>query len=770
MNGRRVVITGIGTINGLGNTLKDSEQRLRGNESSIREVSRFDTTGMIGSVAAEVSVAKQYGLQNGLPYDECARYAIAAAEDAIALSGQTLDDLVGRGAGLALGLCCGGVSLSEEVKAHSFHSGNPAVAKSPLYEQTDTVAQQLGLTGPVLTFNTACSASGSAIGFASEWIAKGYTDVMLAGGAEVLMRWVMNGFSQLRALNPEPCSPFGDGLGLSLGEGSTIFVLESLEAAKNRDAVIYGEMIGYGLTNDAYHPTAPLPEGRGIRDAILMALRDGRTDAAAIDYFNAHGTGTKLNDQAELIGIRDAIGEERFPLLPISSSKGHVGHMLGAAASTEFAFSLLALNNGYMPGTANTRELRDGCDQAKVLIDPMSIQRGGTFLSCNAAMGGHNSILLGRSWTSEDTDRVDTGQMATNKRIYIIGIGMVDPLGAECGAPISRLGREVEEAGRSTFNLRKYNASLHERGVNRIVQLSLGATDLAIRDANWRQREDQKEQAIGMVFGTSFGEAEAVLELQRAMNTDAKGGSTSINFPKGALNSAAGIVSKILGLTDFSSSISTGGNDGLYALAFAFEAINGTKGVDRCLAAASEELSEWMDTALGSRTDQQPDLRSEGACTIAIEAANENSQPPSGAYAEIAGLGFSFAKASESSSETVQRAVRQCLERSSVSPEDVDAVLVSFTEQAGWEAVYGLFPDQPIIAPHANIGHTLSAQSLQHVAYAADLLSIQRDTCAAEEQAGIQLPHALKRIVVVGSSLNGGAGAVLLAAVDQNLD
>ncbi len=412
MNGRRVVITGIGVISGLGNTLEAIERRIYENESSIREVTRFDTSGMGCSVAAEVSLKP-----DERAYDTCVHFVVAAAESAINNSGLELGQIQTLRAGLALGTCCGGNTLENAIVEGVFESTNALIAQSPVYEQADTAAQHLGLTGPVTTFNSACSASGSAIGFAAELIAKGYTDIMLAGGADVLQKWTMIGFNQVRALNPNPCTPFGELFGLSLGEGSSIVVLESLQSALERGANIYAELLGYGLSNDAYHATAPAPGGDGIRDAIRMALQDGGTDAERIDYLNAHGTGTKLNDHSELSGIRAAIGDTRFPELPISSFKGHVGHMLGAAASTELVFSLLALQKGYLPGTANTRQVRDGLGGANILTGPVPFDQATTFLSSNAGMGGHNSVLLARKWEPESENTDDDNIPFFTKRV-----------------------------------------------------------------------------------------------------------------------------------------------------------------------------------------------------------------------------------------------------------------------------------------------------------------------------------------------------------------
>jgi len=257
---------------------------------------------------------------------------------------------------------------------------------------TDVVARRLDVRGPRTTIMTACSSSATAIGYAADRVRLGHVDVALAGGAEGLCRLTYAGFSSLRATSPEPCRPFdAERKGLSLGEGAAILVLESYEHARARGAEILALVAGYGVSADAYHMTAPHPEGDGAARAMRAALADAGLDPSQVDYVNAHGTGTTHNDAAESAAVRRVLGAhaERTPL---SSIKSMLGHTLGAAGAIEAVASVLAIARGFIPPTVNLRT-PDPAFGLDYVPNTARNQPVSVVLSNSFAFGGNNTTL-----------------------------------------------------------------------------------------------------------------------------------------------------------------------------------------------------------------------------------------------------------------------------------------------------------------------------------------------------------------------------------------
>jgi 3-oxoacyl-[acyl-carrier-protein] synthase II len=396
----RVAITGIGSINALGAGVDAFAAGLREGRCGIGPLTRFATAGYRTACAAE---APPPVLPASIPprtaqrLSHTARLAVAAAAEAWRASG--LAD--GRACGVVLGTTTGGLAEGEESYRVETSGGRRRASlaswlETPIAVATDAVAALIGSRGPRLTVSTACSSGANALGIGADWIRGGLAPAVLCGGAESLCRMTYSGFNVLQALDGIPCRPFDrHRAGLSLGEGAALFVLEAWENAERRGARILGELLGYGVSADAHHLTQPRADGAGAILAMQRALADAGVTAATIDYVNAHGTGTPLNDTVETRAIKAVLGPRAYEV-PVSSTKSQVGHCLGAAGAIEALAALLAVRGGFLPPTVNLREPDPECDLDYVPGRSRPAQLR-TVLSNSYGFGGNNTSLVLRA-------------------------------------------------------------------------------------------------------------------------------------------------------------------------------------------------------------------------------------------------------------------------------------------------------------------------------------------------------------------------------------
>jgi 3-oxoacyl-[acyl-carrier-protein] synthase II len=424
---RRVVVTGIGCVTPIGNTVEETWQSLQAGKSGIGPISYFDASKFPTTFASEV---KGYNLDQYVEQPDRFKYsgrnirfAIGAAKQAVDDSGlldKPLDPgrfgvYLGAGEGqqdfqLMMNMIAGS-QKNGEVDLESFtRAGLKNLhAQTELEQEPNMPAGHLAslfdAQGPNLNCLTACAASSQAIGEASEIIRRGDADVMLSGGAHSMIHpFGVTGFNLLTALsthnqNPQQASrPFDANRdGFVLGEGSGMVILEDLERAKQRGAKIYGEVVGYGSTADAYRITDVHPEGRGAVACMQMALRDARLNLDQIDYINAHGTSTDVNDRVETLAIKQTFGEHA-PRIPVSSIKSMMGHLIAAAGSVEAITCLLCIRDGVLPPTMNYETPDPNCDLDYVPNEARRkrVQRA---LSNSFGFGGQNVALVFSEFT-----------------------------------------------------------------------------------------------------------------------------------------------------------------------------------------------------------------------------------------------------------------------------------------------------------------------------------------------------------------------------------
>ena len=408
MTRRRVVITGLGIISPVGNTVTEAWDNILAARPGIRTIQRFDPTPFSSHIAGEVKdfdVETYMSAKEARRLDRFIHYGIAAGGDALHDSGLDLatEDL--NQIGCIIGSGIGGLPCIEETHDDYLRGGARKI--SPFFVPAsiiNMIGGQLsithGLRGPNFACVSACTTSNHSIGEAGRIIEYGDADVMLAGGAEgTLSPLGLGGFAAMRALStrnsdPEHASrPWDkDRDGFVLGEGAGVLVLEEYEHARKRGARIYAELAGYGMSADAYHMTAPSEDGEGAARCMRNALRNAGLNPDAIQYINAHATSTPLGDVAETAAIKRCFGEHAYRMA-VSSTKSMTGHLLGAAGGIEAVFSALAVHHGIAPPTANLDEAGPGCDLDYVPREAraMDIQAA---LSKSFGFGGTNGTLI----------------------------------------------------------------------------------------------------------------------------------------------------------------------------------------------------------------------------------------------------------------------------------------------------------------------------------------------------------------------------------------
>jgi 3-oxoacyl-[acyl-carrier-protein] synthase II len=374
---RRVVVTGMGLVTPLGIGVQDTWQALCAGKSGVGEITRFDTTKFQTKIAAEV---KDFRAEDFLPKKEAKRterfiaYAIAATRMAMEDSGLVIDDTNAERVGVITGCGLGGLSILEDTCLTLTRKGPRRV--SPFFipmmignMAPGMISIQFGAKGPNASIATACAAGAHAVGDSFKIIHEGRADAMITGGVEsVINPTCIAGFNSMKALSTrndaphEASRPFDrDRDGFVVGEGSGILIIEALEHALDRGAHIYAELTGYGMSSDGYHMTAPPPDGSGAINCMNAALNDAGLSCDKIDYINAHGTSTPLNDVSETRAIK-AVFKDHAYKLAISSTKSMTGHLLGGAGGIETVFTVLAIHEGLLPPTVNHGHAGEECD------------------------------------------------------------------------------------------------------------------------------------------------------------------------------------------------------------------------------------------------------------------------------------------------------------------------------------------------------------------------------------------------------------------------
>lgn len=410
MNKRRVVVTGLGMISPLGHNVQSTWDAILAGKSGVALVDHFDASDLSCKICSRVKGfdASQYMTEkDSRKRDYFIQYGMAAAMQAIADAALEVTEQNAHRMGFAIGSGIGGLPSIEKSHTALLEAGprriSPFFIPSALINMIGgNLSIQYGMRGPNIALVSACTTGTHNLGVAARTIAYNDADVMIAGAAEMATTKLgMGGFAAMRALStrndaPEKASrPWDkDRDGFVLGDGAGILVLEEYEHAKARGAKIYAEIVGFGMSADAYHMTSPDPQGRGAAAAMAAALHDAQLSPTAVQYINAHGTSTPAGDELEVMGIKSTFGAHAYQLA-VSSTKSMTGHLLGAAGSVEAIFSILAIRDQVAPPTINLDHASEGCDLNFVPhhAQQMSID---VVLSNSFGFGGTNGSIIFR--------------------------------------------------------------------------------------------------------------------------------------------------------------------------------------------------------------------------------------------------------------------------------------------------------------------------------------------------------------------------------------
>ncbi len=408
---RRVVITGLGVVSPIGNTVDELWTSIEEGKCGIDFISKFDTTDHKAKLAAEVKdldTEQYFTLRESKNNDLFTLFARIAAKQAVADANLNVEEINALRYGCILGSGIGGLQSLEDARNSLTERGPSRISpffipKTLINLAAGEVAIDQKAQGQCYSVVTACAAGTNAIGEAFHKIRDGYQDIMLTGGSEAAITPVgIAGFAVMRALHTgedknRASIPFdADRSGFVMGEGGAVLILEELEHAKKRGAKIYAEMVGYGATCDANHITAPLEDGAMGAYAMQLAIEDAQLQATDISYINAHGTSTPLNDKTETKAVKKTFGDYAYKV-PVSSTKSYTGHLLGASGAVEAIICVKALQNNLIPATINYQNPDELCDLDIVPNTPRKSDL--TYVMSNSlGFGGHNASIIMKKW------------------------------------------------------------------------------------------------------------------------------------------------------------------------------------------------------------------------------------------------------------------------------------------------------------------------------------------------------------------------------------
>ena len=410
---KRVVITGIGAITPIGKNVKETWQGILDQKCGIDNITLFDTSTFKTKFAGEVknyNSQDYFDLKQSKRLDRSSQFAIIASKEAFEDSGINAENTDFNRIGVFVSSGIAGLTTIQEQCFTCFEKGHNRI--SPMFipmtianMPAGNIAIELGAKGESISIVSACASSTHAIGEAFRNIRDGFEDVIIAGGTEASICEIgIAGFENMKALTNETTDknrasiPFDkERSGFVMGEGAGILILEELEHAQKRGAKIYAEVVGYGATSDAYHITSPSPDGDGASRAMVRAMESANIKPEDVDYINAHGTSTHLNDLCETMAIKKAFGESANKVM-VSSTKGNIGHLLGAAGGVEAIFCTKALETGKVPPTINYKEKDEDCD---LDIVPNEVRDADLKLvmSNSLGFGGHNASIILKKFT-----------------------------------------------------------------------------------------------------------------------------------------------------------------------------------------------------------------------------------------------------------------------------------------------------------------------------------------------------------------------------------
>jgi len=671
LNEKRCVITGLGLVCAIGDNVDECFDAALNGKSGIADAKSFDTTECYSHKGAEVRLSDEE-LAGG-KYDRTTALGIKAAGEAIKDAGIDMDSEVASEIGVLLGSCIAGAACVEKYykqKAKGEKGDISNLKAMPASVIAGNVADYYNAGGITANIVNACAAGTLSLSLAIDLIRGGKGEIFLAGGCDSFSSLAYSGFHALRALAPSDCSPFNHSDGITLGEGAGVLVVESYEHAVKRGARIYCDVLGSGVSSDAYHITAPRPDGEGQMNVITRAVKNSGLKFSDIDYVNAHGTGTAKNDESEFLSLKTLFKGSKD--LYVSSTKSMTGHCLGAAGAIEAVFTVKALVEGKLPPTTGYSEedlkvLEEKSGSINFIANKPVTKDVNYVMSNSFAFGGNNASIV----FAKDPNVLNL--TCPKQSLYVTGIGMVNgEYNEEKGDYIANLDTDLFKAyGVKSAFLRK---------LDRLSQLQLLSGIRALEDAGITVNEEN-EGVIGICIGTNDGPMTEIANFQKGIIRDGIEKGSAFAFPNTVYNAAGGYLSIATGIKGYNVTIANGFQSGIQsvcaaagAIMFGYESIMLASGTDECTDIDDEIFSDLGFTGEGKMT------LGEGSVTCVIEKDSSAAERGAKRYAKIAGFSSTRDTSgdrsdnSRMSEKALIRALENVLEEGGMKASDVKCI------------------------------------------------------------------------------------------------
>ncbi len=747
-NQLRCVVTGLGMLNAIGNSVDECWSNAINGKSGIKKPTSVNTEGCYADLGAEVNAADLDNTPYADEMDRVSKICVKAAGEAVRDAGLNMANENATRVGVIMGSCVGGVVSIEDYYRNGEDAAN--VTKMPISAIANMVARTYGAGGVVTNIANACAAGTISIAYACDLIRAGVGDVFIAGGADAFASVPYAGFISLHALDAQPCSPFNRCTGITLGEGSGALVIESYEHAVARGAKIYCEVLGSGVSSDAHHITAPRPDGEGQMHAIRRALENSGINPADIGYINAHGTGTAKNDEAEFLSLH-TIFDKTNDDLSVSSTKAMVGHCLGAAGAIEAVFTVKALTEDIVPPTVGYDE--EGLEKlkeraGKIDFRPnVSREKKLTHVMNNSfAFGGNNASII----FSKTAGNVTLPE--AKKDIYITGFGIVSPVGNGVDNYIDAVKNGVAPADvsvASSVGADDYNACglkmAFYRKLDKFSQLQAVSGMEALAHANLTVT-DENATDIGIVVGTSDGPISTVCDFQQDLVRKGNASGSAFKFPNTVYNAAGGYLSICSGIKGYDVTVTNGTQSGLAAIAYGVNVIRAGQ-ESAVLATGTDENSEIIDSLYrkmghvadsvhGAYADANGFVLGDGSVTVVLEDAESAAKRGAKAYAKVTGYGMTNAGVKfgtvTGSDAAMAEAINLACKTAGISSADIDAVVgcgcgytpVDNMELSAYKTVFGdKLASLPVYSVKDTVGECRAASATLSAVHASLMLS-----------------------------------------------
>lgn len=770
----KCIVTGLGLICALGDNVNECFENAVNGISGIRDVTVINTDNCYAKKGAVNDTPNEKLSSEN--YDRSSLLCIKAAEEALSDAGiNTADE---KNICVIVGNCVGGAA---SVDSYFSQNGGEDVSrgeilKMPASAIANNVSAHFGLNGVTANIVNACAAGTISLSYACNLIESGEAEVVLAGGSDAFTSLAFAGFHALHALDERPCSPFNRSSGITLGEGAGVLVIESYEHAVRRGAKIYCQIVGSGVSSDAYHITAPRPDGEGQMSAIKRAMANAEIKPEEIGYINAHGTGTAKNDEAEFLSLHTLFDSN--PDLCVSSTKSMTGHCLGAAGSIEAVLTVKALCGEVIPPTIGySEEDRSQLAEKAGKIDfcPNNSKKKEILyaMSNSFAFGGNNaSIIFSRGFKCIPEKR-------TTEPVYITGIGAVSS---------KTDGSDSVKAALTADDYKAHNIKMaFYRKLDRFSQLQLVSGVKALSDADLTINHDN-ENDIGIIIGTSDGPMTEIVNFQKNIIEHGTAGGSAFAFPNTVYNAAGGYFSIFAGIKGYNVTVANGWQAGLQSVCYAYDVI--CSGEEQAMVAAgtdeNTEVNEYLYGKYGAKAKCEPYsggngfVLGEGSVSVVLESGSYANGRGAKKYAEIAGCAMTHSSAEYSelgSEEALKQAVQIACRKADIFLDSIDFICgygcgIKDTDDKELKIYRELFGNNKhLLSVKSDTGEQRAASAAMALAQAAKVLNGDEDVTGkwfVLTDGGVEKAGAVEGArcgVAVSAGAGGSYAAVVLKKV-----